>query len=841
MQYTLFMILAPLAALTLLAAIFYAWRRRTAPGAQSLLWLLVDVTGWLVLSVIQLADPIKAGPLFWAKLTYPFITFVPVVWLVFALRYTGRDQWLKPVHLALLCIVPTITACLALTNDLHRLLWATWTLVVADPWVALRVTTYGPWFPVHAIYSYTLVILGASIIGVEYFSSGKLYRRQTMWLALGALGPIIFNVVYVFRLIPGFTQDYSPVGFALAGLAFTIGMFRYRLFDLKPMARDMLVESMSDGMVVLDERNRVVDLNRAAEDILGFSIATTVGRPGGEVFSPWQDLVDRFGDMREAQAEISLERSGVTRHYDLRISPLTNPQGRFSGRLIILREITQRKEAEFALRESEEKLRQITSTLREAVWLRDTRTLEVLYVNPAYESIWGRTCESLYQNPTSFLDAVHPEDKERLVEAIQRQYQGIPFDQEYRIIRPDGSLRWIWGGTFFVKNEAGETYRVVAVAEDITMHKQSEEILRKNESWLRALTHALPDLVFIFDRDGRYVEVPETFEDLVLRPEKGRLLGSLVHEVLPTEVADSFLSAIHRTIETGQPQSLEYQLDVPKGRRWFEGRTAPMWNAEGKVEHVVWGARDITERKEAEGSLRQANLELQARNEELDAFDHTVAHDLRSPLSIVIGYANTIADYVDTLSREELQQSARALLQVGLKMDNIIDELMLLAGLRKAQAAMEPLDMATIVTEAQQRLSRTIDLYHAEIVLPTIWPKAIGYSPWVEGVWVNYISNAIKYGGRPPCVELGATPMPDGMVRFWVRDNGPGLTPEAQTRLFTPFERLDQVRIGGHGVGLSIVRRIVERMGGHVCVESTGVPGQGCTFSFTLPVAQSEK
>ncbi len=218
-----------------------------------------------------------------------------------------------------------------------------------------------------------------------------------------------------------------------------------------------------------------------------------------------------------------------------------------------------------------------------------------------------------------------------------------------------------------------------------------------------------------------------------------------------------------------------------------------------------------------------------------------VFHDLRSPLTIIIGYANTVADYVDTLSKEELHQSARAILQVGLKMDNIIDELMLLAGLRKAIATMGPLDMAGIVAEAQQRLARVIELNHAEIVLPATWPETSGYGPWVEGVWTNYISNAIKYGGRPPRVELGATPRPDGAVRFWVRDNGPGLTPEAQARLFTPFERLDQVRIGGHGVGLSIVRRIVEKMGGQVSVESDGEPGQGCTFSFTLPVAQSER
>ncbi len=110
---------------------------------------------------------------------------------------------------------------------------------------------------------------------------------------------------------------------------------------------------------------------------------------------------------------------------------------------------------------------------------------------------------------------------------------------------------------------------------------------------------------------------------------------------------------------------------------------------------------------------------------------------------------------------------------------------------------------------------------------------ALGYGPWVEEVWANYLSNAIQYGGRPPRVELGATEQADGMVRFWVRDNGPGLTPEEQARLFTPFTRLDQVRAKGHGLGLSIVRRIVEKLGGQVGVESE--VGRGSVFTFTLP------
>jgi len=144
-----------------------------------------------------------------------------------------------------------------------------------------------------------------------------------------------------------------------------------------------------------------------------------------------------------------------------------------------------------------------------------------------------------------------------------------------------------------------------------------------------------------------------------------------------------------------------------------------------------------------------------------------------------------------------------------------------------------PLDMASVVAEAQQRLAYMIEEYQAEITLPETWPVALGYGPWVEGVWVNYLSNAIKYGGQPPRVELGATVQADGAVRFWVRDNGPGLTPEEQARLFIPFMQLNQDRTNGHGLGLSIVQRIVKKLGGQVGVESE--VGRGSVFSFTLP------
>ena len=359
--------------------IVYAWRYRTAPGAWALMWLAVAITGWLLLNTFELTDPTEAGTLFWAKLAYPFLTFAPVAWLAFALQYTGRDKWLTPGRLILLCIAPFLTSSFALTNDLHHLIWKSYTFTPIGNWLAMNVTLYGPWFWVHFTFGYSLIFVGVFIIVQGYFRSWGVYRQQSVWSVIGAIGPIIFNVVHVFHLIPGFRQDYTSVSYALAGVAFAVAIFRYRLFDLKPVARNALIESMSDGMLALDERNRIVDVNRTALDILGIPLATAIGQPAAQVLSPWQDLVDRFGDKLAAQAEISLNRGETQRHYDLRISPLNDQRGRFSGRLIVLRDMTESKEAEIALRESEERLRQITSSMREAVWLRDTRTLEILY------------------------------------------------------------------------------------------------------------------------------------------------------------------------------------------------------------------------------------------------------------------------------------------------------------------------------------------------------------------------------------------------------------------------------------------------------------------------------
>ena len=224
---------------------------------------------------------------------------------------------------------------------------------------------------------------------------------------------------------------------------------------------------------------------------------------------------------------------------------------------------------------------------------------------------------------------------------------------------------------------------------------------------------------------------------------------------------------------------------------------------------------------------------LQKQNDELNAFAHTIAHDLKNSASAVIGFAEIGMDIYRQSEDTQLQEIFNNIARGGYKINTIIRELLLLANAQSGKSIpLTPLDMTGIIREAQTRLESLIEEHHAVIITPNSLPPAMGYAAWIEEVWLNYISNAIKYGGRPPHIEIGATPQSNNQIRFWVRDNGKGLSPELQKQLFTPFERLHQTDIEGHGLGLSIVRRIVERLGGQIGMTSEA--GHGCTFYFTL-------
>ena len=252
------------------------------------------------------------------------------------------------------------------------------------------------------------------------------------------------------------------------------------------------------------------------------------------------------------------------------------------------------------------------------------------------------------------------------------------------------------------------------------------------------------------------------------------------------------------------------------------------------LEYLIRGAFDELQRSQVQ--LRERAAALEARNRELKKYDQMVAHDLKDPLTILIMTADLIND-VNDLTREELRECTRQIKSIAYEMNNIITCLLLLSEVSRAEAPREAVHMGQVVANVQTRLSYLIRQQQAQLILPQVWPDAVGYAPWIEEVWANLLSNALKYGGRPPCVELGVSARSDGMLRFWTRDNGPGIPHEICMGLFTTGNHIVRLSSSGEGLGLPIVYNIVEKLGGEVGVESK--VGQGSLFFFTLPAAVS--
>lgn len=219
---------------------------------------------------------------------------------------------------------------------------------------------------------------------------------------------------------------------------------------------------------------------------------------------------------------------------------------------------------------------------------------------------------------------------------------------------------------------------------------------------------------------------------------------------------------------------------------------------------------------------------------DLDAFAHTVSHDLRGPLTAITGFAELLLADETAKLNESQRESLSYILQSGQKMVRIIEELMLLAGVRRQTVTPRPMDMARVLAEVKIRVGPALAEAGAELVEPQSWPAALGHAPWVEEAWANYISNAVKYCGSPPRIAVGADVLAGGRVRFWVRDNGPGVPAERVPTLFGEHAQASGAA-RGHGLGLAIVRRIMERLNGDVGYEPA--PGGGSSFSFTLPAA----
>jgi signal transduction histidine kinase len=288
------------------------------------------------------------------------------------------------------------------------------------------------------------------------------------------------------------------------------------------------------------------------------------------------------------------------------------------------------------------------------------------------------------------------------------------------------------------------------------------------------------------------------------------------------------------------PKDLEVYFDGTD--KYYQVRVSPVFNRDHKISGHFIQVHDITSMKLGEVELKETNQKLRAEIEkrgklieDLDAFSHTVAHDLKNSLGSIFSSTEILNESVEQGDPEQLKEIIGLVRSSAEKAMHITQELLILATVSHTEIEMKPLNMKSIFREAQKRLHQDITASGSKIKQPENWPQAMGHAPWIEEVWTNYLSNAIKYGGTPPEIEVGADFPENNQVRFWIKDNGKGLTKEEQSKLFRKYARLDPGKAEGYGLGLSIVKRIVGKLGGKFGVESNGKTGQGALFYFILP------
>lgn len=438
------------------------------------------------------------------------------------------------------------------------------------------------------------------------------------------------------------------------------------------------------------------------------------------------------------------------------------------------------------------------------------------------------------------LETIYPDEayRERVARVREDVMRGRPSDGLPLTVRTkDGERRTIAFYSRAVLDERGDPDGLVNVGVDVTESERASGALRESEERFRSLFESMTEGValhrLLYDEAGAPADylilgVNPAFEAHTgIRPEAA--IGRKASELYGAYGAP-YLDVFARVAVTREPARMEVYFE-PMGKHF---RILVVSPAQDRFATVF---EDITERKRIEAAFSETVAALQARNEELDAYAMTVAHDLNNPVAAVLGNAEMLGQELGLPPGDARLEGLDAIARSARKMLTIIDELLLLGDVRKATVQGAPLEMGVVVAECLRSLQHVVRESGAEVRVPRVWPRAVGHAPWVEQVWINYVGNALKYGGRPPRVELGGEPLPDGTVRFWVSDNGDGVPGDQKARLFTPFTRLAEGSQQGHGLGLSIVRRIVEKMGGKVGVESSGTPGGGCTFTFSLPGA----
>jgi len=640
------------------------------------------------------------------------------------------------------------------------------------------------------------------------------------------------------------------------------------------------------GMGVAGPDGRLIQVNAAFCQMLGCSEQEMIGKDWVQFCHPDElaaalDRKDRLWQSSAAVLKLErryIHRNGTLVWANVRISLIRKSDGSPLYSVVQVEDITDRKQVEQILRDSEEKFRQLAENIREVFWMMNAAGTEILYVGPAYEEIWGRTCSSLYASPMNWLEAIHPEDRGLAHATFMKQLQGESIDSEYRIITHDKHQKWIRDRAFPVRNENGKIIRIAGVAEDISERKQAEHALLASHEFVQSTIDALSSSMCVLDETGKIVEVNRTWKDFAVANCKEHVRECSDFSQLENQFGSgaSYLDVCDRAVANGAVEAVEfaagirsllrgdieeftkeYACHAPHERRWFVAKLTRFFDhglPRVVVEHV-----NITTRKVAEEAMRTAKLEAEAEGVRANLlareaerataakseFLANMSHEIRTPLNGVIGMTGLLLDTELSVEQRHYaklaQSSGEALLQL---INDILDFSKIEA--KKLELEYIDFDLRVLLDNLASIFSTTAQARGiefkciADLSVPT---NLRGDPGRLRQVLTNLSGNGIKFTEkgevvvRVALVEAGES---DCLLRFSVHDTGIGI---GEDKIGVLFQKFSQVEVsttrkyGGTGLGLAISKQLVEMMGGSIGVTSQA--GKGSEFWFTARLARS--
>jgi len=613
-----------------------------------------------------------------------------------------------------------------------------------------------------------------------------------------------------------------------------------------------ILESIDEGYFEVDLEGNFIFFNDSLCKIAGYPRDELLGMNNRDYTTPetakkmyqiFSAIYDTGEPARVLDYEI-FRKDGSSRILEMSALLMKDSRDQPIGFRGVVRDVTERKQAEEALRESEERFREMAENVREVFWMFDWKEQKVIYVSPAYEEIWGRATKDLYSRYEEWTESIYPCDREYARESLARIVEtGEGAAREYRIFRPDGSVRWISDRSFPIRGEGGEVRRIAGIAEDITERTQAIEALRASEEKYRTVLEANPDPVVVYDIDGKVVYFNPAFTTL-FGWSLGERLGRKLDISVPEENWPETQMMIDRVLAGESFSGIE-------SRRYSkDGKIIPvsisgaiLRDVDGNPLGSVINLRDISTQKSLESQLQHAQ-----KMEAIGTLAGGIAHDFNNLLQAIQGYTELLL-----MRKKEGEHGFRELQEV-IRASKRGAELtqQLLTFSRKVESKRKPLDLNLEVGELRDLVERTIPrMIEVEFQLAENLKVINADSAQLKQVLMNLVVNAkdaMPEGGQllietrnitldQEFCKRYAEVTPGEYVLLSISDTGHGMDKDTLEHIFDPFYTTKEVG-KGTGLGLAIVYGIVKNHEGYIMCSSR--PGAGTYFRIYFPATELE-